>query len=80
MSAATEKPPDPGNEKAALAGGSLETSGVNRKVALCTQRVKWKSHATFLWLEYRRTGDRRHLIAFRRHRAAMGGKLRRARA
>ena len=45
MTAATEKPPDPGNEKAALAGGSLKTALASKTVII--GRANFKPQGTF---------------------------------
>lgn len=76
--AATETPPDPENEKAARQDRSL---GAQKKedgvqITHTAEKVKWAFHAHCFWLEFLNAGDRRHLIAFRRHRAAMGGRMR----
>lgn len=41
-------------------------------------RAVWRLEAARLLSEYRRTGNTAHLKAFRVHRAAMGGRLRRS--
>ena len=40
-------------------------------------QIQWRREAHRLAAEYRRTGDCSHLRAFRRHRTAMGGRMRR---
>ena len=37
--------------------------------------AQWRKEAARLWAEYRRTRDRKHLRAFRIHRAAMKARL-----
>ena len=39
-------------------------------------RAQWRKEAQRLFAEYQRTRDRKHLRAFRIHRAAMGARLR----
>jgi hypothetical protein len=75
MDGATESPP--GNEKAARQDGSFGAQKEDSaKITHGAEKVKWATQAHCLWLEFLRTGDLRHLAAFRRHRAAMGGRLR----
>ena len=45
MKSATDKPPDPGNEKAALAGGSLKTVLASKTVII--GRANFKPQRTF---------------------------------
>ena len=42
MKSATEKPPDPGNEKAALAGGDLEANHMMKEAPQDVGKLKWK--------------------------------------
>jgi hypothetical protein len=42
MKSATEKPPDPGNEKAALAGGDLKANQCDEEVPQDAGKFKWK--------------------------------------
>jgi hypothetical protein len=40
-------------------------------------QIQWRREAHRLAAEYRRTGNPAHFLAFKRHRAAMGGRARR---
>jgi hypothetical protein len=71
----------PGNANAPRATGRRNelTSQRHYSLPLVSQTVVavWRREGTRLLSEYRRTGNAAHLEAFRIHRAAMGGRLRR---